>query len=75
MVPFIKVQVEKVLPNHLVLSLPNGETLLWPMESIDDSNSALVPGMELVLTLTHSTRIINELLSDTHGKNQKENNK
>ena len=70
MTSFLRVRVQSIHDDHLVLLLPDGTSLQWPIESSPIVDTpAYTAGDELILTLTQSIELLNELLTNTdHGQ-------
>jgi hypothetical protein len=63
-----KVRIQSIHEDKIVLVLPSGENLNWPLPVTGASAENQTPlhvGDELVLTLTSSVDVINELLGNT----------
>lgn len=68
---FLRVQIERIQPDTIILRLPNDTTMTWPISKTGDSAldvQHLKTGQELILTLTQSIDVINELLENTHDQ-------
>ncbi len=61
MAQHVTVKVKEMQDDHVVLELPNGTQCTWPLT--DKNKFPHSVGDELILTLTSSTDVINELIS------------
>lgn len=56
----LHVTIKHIEEDYLVCELPDSQTLRWPLE---ESTNEYTVGDTLVLTLTHSTEVLQELLA------------
>ncbi|MBI2410987.1 MAG: hypothetical protein HYV32_03820 [Candidatus Kerfeldbacteria bacterium] len=69
MAQFITVRIHSVQPDVLILSLPDGQQLTWPLNQSDKlERTSFTVGDEYILTLTSSIDVINELLEQKQPK-------
>ncbi len=70
----LRVRVQAISPDRLSLTLPSGEQIVVPRTAKDNIDQ-LAPGDELVMTITQSTDVLNELLMSDHGNEHNVNTK
>jgi hypothetical protein len=63
----LRVRVQAISSDRLSLTLPSGEQILLP-RTPNDKMDHLAPGAELVITVTQSSDLINELLVSSDEK-------